>query len=1197
MINRMKNILYAALLLPLAALGQSLEKNYVKTVSYKDDTPSPQTAVQISYLDGLGRPVQQRAHQQSNTGKDIVTAIEYDHFGRQAREYLPYASGQASLAYSDNAAAETFFFYADGDFSSTGNPDFETTLYPYSEKLFESSPLSRVLQQSAPGDAWALPSQAGIADHTVKFEYLANLAKDDVKNFRATATWNASQEIFDVSISYIGIYAPGKLYKTVTRDENWTSGKEHTVEEFKNVSGQVVLKRTYEGGLAHDTYYVHDQYGKLSYVIPPLAGGAIGQQVLDNLCYQYRYDYRNRLVEKKLPGKQWEFVVYDRLDRVVATGPSNSPFSNLTGTGWLITKYDSQNRPVLSGWLAQAFDAAARKNLQALRNAQTAGLSETKPSSATDQTVNGVSFRYSNLAWPTSGYHVLSVSYYDDYNFPHAAAIPAALFADSSQPVYYNATIKPKGLATGSWVRAVTASTATNASKSYVLYDRKGIAVRNYTANHLGGYTQTDSKVDFTGKTLYTLTTHKRLGTDQELSVREAFAYSDQDRLVSHTHQVGNGPVEMLASNEYDELGQLIAKGVGNLQSSAQRLQQVNYSYSVRGWLKGINSMAGLEQAGYRPDLFAFGIGYDTASVGISGVEGLYNGNISETHWRSGSDNVLRSYGYRYDALNRLTDAFYKRESLVTNGYNEHISYDPNGNITMLQRFGGLDEQNISLEIDNLGYRYGAGSNRLLAVGDASGSPEGFSDGTNSGDDFAYDASGNMISDKNKNITSVAYNHLDLPVRIVFGGDLNTRVDYAYDALGAKLQKTVVQYNPVGDHSIVLTSVTDYLGFQYKDGVLQFFPTSEGYVSHTKGSYSYVYNYTDHLGNVRMSYTKNPANPSELKIIEESHYYPFGLKHQNYNSEEFLFEKKGSNLQLRAPAGGQILPYQYKYNGKEFQDELGLNLYDYGARNYDPAIGRWMNIDPLAEIYHIDSPYAYVLNNPLSYIDPDGRRIIGVTKEDAGKVHNDLNDVFADTKFNNLRNLFTRGKKNDKVAFDKIDAHALKEALLGLVGDDLALAELVTGAINSNAEHKVEYVENKTNLSSEGNTAFNKAFSRIYTDNGIPVPEFPMRTGNDISRVGGEGYNSPTQNGSHSFIVNDIGTSHGDGRRSITTFHEIFGHGIASAKKTSDIINNQNAIRTENLVRRVLGIQEQRDGANHAGGKVFGPSELPTVKN
>jgi len=307
----------------------------------------------------------------------------------------------------------------------------------------------------------------------------------------------------------------------------------------------------------------------------------------------------------------------------------------------------------------------------------------------------------------------------------------------------------------------------------------------------------------------------------------------------------------------------------------------------------------------------------------------------------------------------------------------------------MLQRFGGLDEQNISLEIDNLGYRYGAGSNRLLAVNDASGSPEGFSDGTNSGDDFAYDASGNMTSDKNKNITSIAYNHLNLPVRIVFGGDLNTRVDYVYDALGAKLQKTFVQYNPVGDHSIVLTSVTDYLGFQYKDGVLQFFPTSEGYVSHTKGSYSYVYNYTDHLGNVRMSYAKNPARPSELKVIEENHYYPFGLKHQNYNSEEFLFDKKDSNLQLRAPVGGQILPYQYKFQGQERQDELGLNWDSFKWRNYDYAIGRFMNIDPLAEDYTHNSPYAFAENKVMSHIELEGLEGIHSSKIDAAgnRVH------------------------------------------------------------------------------------------------------------------------------------------------------------------------------------------------------------------
>ncbi|KIX19654.1 hypothetical protein SY27_17735 [Flavobacterium sp. 316] len=138
-------------------------------------------------------------------------------------------------------------------------------------------------------------------------------------------------------------------------------------------------------------------------------------------------------------------------------------------------------------------------------------------------------------------------------------------------------------------------------------------------------------------------------------------------------------------------------------------------------------------------------------------------------------------------------------------------------------------------------------------------------------------------------------------------------ISYIYNVTGQKVSKIVNEATNI--------TQTNYLagGFQYKNNVLQFFPHAEGYVKHEANNYSYVFNYTDHLGNIRLSYTDiNNSNIIDAdEIVEETQYYPFGLKHETHNS---------SNA------------YQYKFNGKELQDELGLNLYDYGARNYEPAL-------------------------------------------------------------------------------------------------------------------------------------------------------------------------------------------------------------------------------------------------------------------
>ena len=967
------------MLLPMLAIAQSTNQNWVKKITYKDSTQvsitSPtaaQAITQVSYLDALGRPIQIIAHAQSNSGKDIVTHIAYDSFGRQVRDYLPYANQSASLNYNTNAGADVLSFY--------NTATYENTLNPFSEKEIEPSPLNRVMKQAAPGDAWKLTS-----GHEIKFDYQTNSA-NEVKLYKAVAAWSDTKGLFDIALTETSYYAVGQLYKTITKDENWTSGNNNTTQEFKNKEGQVVLKRTFNNSIAHDTYYIYDQFGNLTYVIPPLVNTTISitQTVLDNMCYQYRYDYRNRLVEKKLPGKQWEFIVYDKLDRVVATGPAYNPYgaSGENDKGWMITKYDVFNRPVYTAWYSAPVAVTAdRKALQGSYN-NASIFSESKTTSAT--TIDGISTKYTNSVVPSpSAFILLTVNYYDNYDYPNAVTIPSKVEGQ-------NTTTNVKGMPTGSWVRVLDVANSTTNELSYTVYDEKFRPVRSYTKNYLDGYTQVDSKIDWAGKTEYTLTKHKRTSSSAELITKDMFEYSAQDKLVKHKHKVNALAEQLLTLNTYDELGQLIGKKVGGTDvTGATALQNVDYAYNIRGWLKSINNVNNLAPKVNENDLFAFKISYNTPENGTP----LYNGNISETFWRSDSDNIKRKYTYQYDHLNRLLEANYSKPNneTTTNNYLEHLTYDKNGNIITLKRNGDYDNDGSSLakEIDDLDYIYDTNNlNLLKKVKDISTKPQGFKDdGVNTTDDFTYDANGNMTKDNNKNITAISYNHLNLPTKITFGA--NGTIEYIYNSAGQKLNKVVTDH--VGQGSVVI----DYLtGFQYKNGSLQFFPTSEGYVNIIVGKSgavraNYVFNYTDHLGNVRLSYAADEVETDVLIILEENNYYAFGLKHTNYNSDELVFvEDDNENIYLTPVSGPTGSSYKYKYNGKELQEELGLNMYDYGARNYDPALGRWMNIDPLAEKMRRHSPYNYAFNNPMRFTDPDGMKPSDIIVLSYGKNEN-----------------------------------------------------------------------------------------------------------------------------------------------------------------------------------------------------------------
>src|SRR5690606_24442780 len=262
---------------------------------------------------------------------------------------------------------------------------------------------------------------------------------------------------------------------------------------------------------------------------------------------------------------------------------------------------------------------------------------------------------------------------------------------------------------------------------------------------------------------------------------------------------------------------------------------------------------------------------------------------------------------------------------------------DKNGNITTLKRYG-QEELGQPIEIDDLTYAYNG--NQLQNVTDATNNAEGFNDGNKTGNDYVYDSFGNITQDKNKKITNVKYNHLNLPTEVVF----NTgKINYTYDAAGTRLKKQVVPTSAA-------TQTTDYInGFQYENNVLQFFPHPEGYVKpNGTNSYLYVYQYKDHLGNVRLSYADVNGNgtiESATEILEENNYYPFGLKHKGYN------EIVNSNRSEAAE--------KYKLLGQERQEELGLNWDVFKYRSYDYSLGRFMGLDPLAEEYSYMTPYQF----------------------------------------------------------------------------------------------------------------------------------------------------------------------------------------------------------------------------------------------
>lgn len=473
----------------------------------------------------------------------------------------------------------------------------------------------------------------------------------------------------------------------------------------------------------------------------------------------------------------------------------------------------------------------------------------------------------------------------------------------STYPAQGTVSTSTKGLQTGSRVWQTD-----NLASAWTLlyYDEDGRLKESVGGNHLGGTDKIINQYSFSGELTKSTRSHTKTAGGAVTTITDAYTYDHVGRKLLTKQKINAQDTVVLSRQEYNEIGQLKGKSLHSTNNGAAFVQQTKYAYNERGWLKNSSSPQ-----------FGMKLGYDTLS------NPQYNGNIRAQLWGSG---YAYRFDYGYDRLNRLISA--ASTGIVMN---EAIGYDVMGNISSMTR-------------DGVSGTYSYTGNRLNTItgGLATGS-------------YAYDSNGNATTDGRKGVT-LTYNHLNLPVTAYKSGELD--LAYTYDATGRKLKKV---------SSGSGTTTTDYVdGIQYNNGSIDFIQTDEGIAQNSGGTYSYRYNLTDHLGNVRYVFD---ISAGAVHRLQEDDYYAFGK---------------------RKSAGSPVaLDNKYLYNGKELQEELGQ--YDYGARFYDPIIGRWNSIDPLAEQMRRYSPYNYTFNNPMRFTDPDGMGPNDFVKRGDGRIYWDNN--------------------------------------------------------------------------------------------------------------------------------------------------------------------------------------------------------------
>ena len=1039
-VGSVKDGIFACNIIPVETESTLQESNFILEITPRVALSNIDTAlldpkkatIKRTYYDPLYRPTLTYLYKYTPNKNNLVTLKEYDEFMRPTKEWLPISVELDALT------NETFKKNAVQYYNGESRPFIEQM---YSTAIWDNGITKNELVGTQKAGADMGAHKVGLVSRGNDFT--------EVRLFKVT-----SSGLLEAN----GFYCANALLVKQTTDED-----NKTKLVYTNLRDQVVMEKIDNA----TTYYVYNDLNQLCYVLPPIAANQITDgtysddvDVLKKYAYVYKYDNRGNQIYRRLPGCEPILMVYDTTNVLVMSQTGNQ---RRKGTYWTVYKYDTLRRLIYTAEV----NTRSNDHEELMESFSQWYVVEQFSTSSMDHPM-------ANTGYSRGYYHIqptelLTVNYYDTYDF-------LSFVADENQNNMAfvgfdgnHTSANTKGLLTGT--RTYCLDGSGDYSETVYYYDYRGREIQRRTTNHLGGYDVLSTKYDFVNNVTDTWSSQS---TNNGLTTTEHYhyTYDHANRPLTTTYTFNNESPIVLQSYNYDELGRVRSRHIHS------GIDSVTFAYDIRNQVTQIKS-SGYEQNYYYTQTFP---------VRNELVQKAYNGNIAATTWTYG--NKTNGYMYYYDEINRLQSTYGILDNQWCESlYSELYQYDAHGNITYFMRFDDVDLVDDMFTIYN--------GNQLIEVEDdydsQNYSSKEYHDNNDTGNDFAYDANGNMIYDKDRGIAAINYNLLNLPDEIRFtNGNL---IIHRYDATGNRLETRYL--TPKIPTTVPLGKVLPSLIFPgsfhitrdvFHNNIvynvdtndvygIKFVHNPEGYIRYNNMNEHYHFYYIkDLLGNIRETY-KIP-NAGTKECVQRMQYYPSGLP---------WAESAGASEQ------------PWKYNGKEFVEMHGLDEYDSKARWYYPAICRTTTMDPLAEKYYSTSPYAWCGNNPIKNVDLDGKEWLDIDGNQIDEHSNIQAYIFYNSKEFGEQSYVMAQVLEKKYGAGTV---ALSSAI---TEDEFAQDWINMSGVNiqevninhhgSNQAIHLDYINNEYITSTgTGYTQSGKAKAKNVTDLGIPLGDIQNAT-------------------------------------------------------------------------------------------------------